>query len=135
MNTEKNAIEQVLKNFEETWNGHDVNDFSLLFATDADFTNVFGMQSHGREAIKQFHAPLFATMFKSSILTIAEIKIRFIKSDVAAVDANWKMSGATDPNGNPWLDRNGLINLIMTPGNDGWVITVMHNMDIPKLPS
>ena len=50
---------------------------------------------------------------------------------MAPVDANWKMSGATDPNGNPWTDRNGLMNLIMTADNGEWVITVMHNKDTP----
>ena len=67
MSSEKNAIEQVLKSFEQAWNKHDVDAFSLLFATDADFTNVFGIQSHGREAIKQFHGPLFISMFKTEL--------------------------------------------------------------------
>jgi uncharacterized protein (TIGR02246 family) len=104
-----------------------------LFANDADFTNVFGVPVHGRDAIEQFHAPMFSSIFKSSILTIVETKIRFIKPDVATVDAHWKMNGATDPTGNPWPDRNGLMNLIMTPDHRSWVIIVMHNMDIPAL--
>ena len=134
MSSEKKSIEQSLKSFEEAWNKHDANAFSLLFANDADFTNVFGMPVHGRDAIEQFHAPIFSSIFKSSILTIVGTKIRFIKPDVAAVDANWKMSGATDPAGNPWSDRNGLMNLIMTAKDGSWAITVMHNMDLPTLP-
>jgi uncharacterized protein (TIGR02246 family) len=131
MNSEKDSIDRSLKSFEQAWNKHDANALSLLFASDADFTNVFGMPAHGREAIEQFHAPMFSSMFKSSILTIVETKIRFIKPDVAAVDAHLKMNGATDPTGNPWPDRKGLMNFIMTPDHSGWVITVMHNMDIP----
>lgn len=66
-------------------------------------------------------------------LLIVETKTRFIKPDVAAVDAHWKINVATDPAGNPWPDRNGLMNLIMTPDHRSWVIIVMHNMDIPAL--
>ena len=134
MTREKDSVEQSLKRLEEAWNKHDAKAFSLVFANDADFTNVVGMTAHGRAAIEQFHAPVFSTIFKSSIFTIVDIKIRFIKPDIAAVDVNWKMSGALDPNGNPWPERKGLMNLIMTPENGSWFITVMHNMDIPPVP-
>jgi uncharacterized protein (TIGR02246 family) len=132
MSKEKEAIQRTLSNFEEAWNNHDVKAFSLVFAHDADFTNVFGQTSQGRSAIEQFHAPMFSTMFKDSRLALAESNIRFIKPDVAAVDVMWEMTGATDPSGDPWPERKGLINLIMTNENEDWIILVMHNMDLPE---
>jgi len=92
-------IRQVMSNFVDAWNHHDAKSFSMVFAEDADFTNVRGMSAHGRAAIEQFHAPLFATFFKSSRQTITEIKIRFLKPDVAAVTASWEMSGARNADG------------------------------------
>lgn len=129
------SIQQTLQRFIDAWNIHDAKAFSMQFAEDADFTNVFGKSSKGRLEIEKFHTPLFSTIFKSSRQTIEDKKIRFIKPDVAAVDVWWGMTGATYPDGKPWADRKGLLNFIMMPQKNGtWVIVVMHNMDLPQIP-
>lgn len=131
MSTE--LINQTLKRFEDAWNKHDAKAMSLLFAEDADFTNVFGTTYHGRAEVEQVHATLFSTFFQETDATFFETKVRFIKPDVAAVDATWGMTGAKDAQGNPWPNRKGLMNLIMTTERDNWVIAVFHNMDLPKV--
>ena len=83
------AIEQIVQRFVDAWNRHDAHDLAADFAEDADFTNVFGMQAKGREAIERFHAPVFRTMFKDSRLAAGEIRIRTVRPDVAAVDLHW----------------------------------------------
>ena len=125
------AIRGVLEKFGEAWNRHDANAFAMAFAEDADFTNVRGMSAHGRTEIAQFHAPIFATIFKESALKIDELKVRFIKPDVAAVDEWWQMTGARDQRGQEIPLRKGLLNALMTRQNGHWVIAVMHNMDLP----
>ena len=92
-------VRNGLKHSAEAWNRHDAAAFAMAFAEDADFTNVRGMSAHGRAEIAKFHAPIFATMFKDSFLKIDNIKVRFIKPDVAAVDGWWEMTGATDQDG------------------------------------
>jgi len=77
---------------------------------------------------------LFATIFKSSHQTFGEIKIRFIRPDVAAVDVHWDLTGATDPQGNPRPARNGLLSFVMAKADGKWDIAVMHNLDISALP-
>jgi uncharacterized protein (TIGR02246 family) len=57
------------------------------------------MSAHGRTEIATFHAPAFATTFKDSFLKIVGAKVRFIKPDVAAVDAWWEMTGANTRDG------------------------------------
>src|SRR6202022_2337573 len=84
---DEKGIKQVLTEFVEAWNRHDARAFSMLFAQDADFTNVRGTSAHGRTQIETFHAPSFATKFKDTHQTITETKVRLIKPDVAAVDA------------------------------------------------
>lgn len=85
--------------FTEAWNKHDAHSFSMVFAEDADFTNVSGMGAHGRTEIANVHAPVFATVFKESQQKIVDARIRFIKPDVAAVDARWEMTGARTRDG------------------------------------
>jgi uncharacterized protein (TIGR02246 family) len=71
------GIHQVLVDFVSAWNNHDANAFSMVFAEDADFTNIRGMGAHGRTNIDSFHAPVFRTLFKNSHQKITNSKIRF----------------------------------------------------------
>ena len=128
---DEEAIRKVLADFVGAWNKHDAKAFSLVFAEDADFTNVRGMSAHGRKEVEKFHVPRFVTSFKDTHQTITALKIRFIKPDVAAIDARWEMTGAKTPEGKEIPLRKGLLNFVMTKENDTWFITVMHNMDLP----
>ena len=126
------GIKQVLTAFVEAWNHHDAKAFSMVFAEDADFTNVRGMSAHGRAEVERFRAPRFATNFKDSHQKMTEIKIRFITPDVAAVDARWEMTGAKGQDGQDIPLRKGLLNFIMTRSSGQWLIMIMHNMDLPQ---
>jgi uncharacterized protein (TIGR02246 family) len=127
---DEKGIKQVLTGFVEAWNRHDAKAFSMVFAEDADFTNVRGMSAHGRAEVEKFHAPRFAANLKDSNQKITETKIRFITPDVAAVDARWEMTGAKGPDGQDIPLRKGLLNFVMTRQAGQWLITVMHNLDL-----
>ena len=126
------AAEGLARALETAWNRHDAHALAEPFAEDADFTNVFGMAVRGRAAIEGLHAPLFKTMFTDSRLTVLETRVRMICSDVAAVDVKWTMTGARDPHGDPWPERVGLLNWIVTRHGERWLIDVSHNMDLPS---
>src|ERR1700746_820617 len=96
---DEEEIQKVLAQQADAWNRHDAKAFSIVFAEDADFTNVVGMSAHGRAEIEKFHAPMCATRFKDTHLKITNTKIRLIKPDVAAVDGWWEMTGAKTKEG------------------------------------
>ena len=91
-----------------------------------------GVSRHGRAAIEELHEPLIKNIWAHSTLDITKNKIRFIKPDVAAVDAWWKLEGLKTPDDIDRPSRYGLLNFIMTRHMNDWRITVMHNMDLPK---
>jgi uncharacterized protein (TIGR02246 family) len=128
---DEEGIKKVLINFVDAWNKHDAKIFSNVFSTDADFTNVFGKGASSRTEIEKFHALVFSTKFKDSYQQINKSKIRLIKPDVAAVDAWWELTGIKGPEGQVMPPRKGLLNFVMTKNNEIWLITVMHNMDLP----
>jgi uncharacterized protein (TIGR02246 family) len=132
--TDQQAIVAVIDKFVSAWNRHDAKAFASLFAEGADFTNWRGEGASGRSKIEEFHAPMFATIFKNSRLSCTDIKTRLIRPDVAAVDAHWEMAGATDARGNPWPDRHGLLSFTMEKNMGQWQIVVMHNLDLTALP-
>ena len=128
---EGEKVRTALTDFIEAWNKHDAKAFSMVFAEDADFTNVGGVSAHGRADVEKFHAPRFSTTFKDTYQKITETKVRFIKPDVAAVDARWEMTGAKNQEGQDIPLRRGLLNVVMTKEGEKWFITVMHNMNLP----
>jgi uncharacterized protein (TIGR02246 family) len=125
------AINAVITDrFLAGWNAHDAHVFASAFAPDADFTNVRGVGVSGRENIEKFHAQAFQKMFMQSHQTAEVKKIRFLKPDVAVVDAEWKMTGALGPDGVSRPVRTGLLDLVFTSSGGNWLITVMHNVDL-----
>jgi uncharacterized protein (TIGR02246 family) len=128
---DEKAIRAVLDRFVDAWNKHDAKAFAAVFAEDADFTNVAGTSARGRGAIEEFHAAKFATIFKDSIQSIVAVRIRFVRPDVAAVEMEWKMTGAASPDGRQIPVRHGLLNFTMTRDAGAWQILVMHNMNLP----
>jgi uncharacterized protein (TIGR02246 family) len=131
---DETEIHGVLNGFVDAWNQHDAKAFAAVFSQDADFTNWRGMGASGRAKIEEFHAPLFATIFKNSHQTLSDTRIRLIRPDVAAVDVNWGMTGQTDPKGNALPARNGLLIFVMAKTDGAWHIAVMHNLDLSALP-
>jgi uncharacterized protein (TIGR02246 family) len=131
---DEQAIRSVMDSFMDAWNHHDAKAWTAVFTDDADFTNVLGVSASGRSDIEQFHANVFATIFKDSHQKYTGIKIRFIRPDVAAVDVHWEMTGSTSPAGDPVPLRQGLLNFTMTKNHDIWQIVVMHNMNLAAPP-
>jgi uncharacterized protein (TIGR02246 family) len=129
---DEKGVKQVLTGSVDAWNHRDAKAFTMAFAEDADFTNVVGMSAHGRTEIERFHAPMFATRFKDTHLTITDTKIRFITLDIAAVDAHCEMTGAKGRDGEDIPLRKGLLNFVVTRSNGQWLTTIMHNMDLPQ---
>lgn len=130
MTSALHAADTIAAALVETWNRHDAKAFSSIFSREADFTNVFGMKASGRDEVERFHAPLFATMFSNSELNMAGMSSRQIRPGVATVDLHWSMSGASDPEGNAWPERKGLISLVIAAHGDEWLIECMHNMEL-----
>jgi uncharacterized protein (TIGR02246 family) len=126
---DEQAIRKLAAGFVDAWNKHDAHAFAENFAEDADFTNVRGDSAHGRKAVEDFHAPVFATRFKNTHQTADDIKIRFLSADIASADIRWEMTGALEIDGTPIPIRKGLLNWVVSSHGDRWLITVMHNQE------
>lgn len=133
--TPEQGIWDAIEKFKAAWNIHDAAALAGVFANNADFTNVFGQQFHGRAAIKGQHTSIFTSLFNASSISILKTYIRFLNETLAAVDVTWNMSGAKDFMGNPWPDRKGLMSLVMQKQYEEWLILVMHNIDLPAVPA
>lgn len=134
---DEESVRKLIAAMGEAFAKLDAHAFSMVFHEDADFTNVWGMTAHGRKAIEEFHRPLLEgdgagpiPSFKHAETKVLDTKIRFLRPDVASVDATWSQTGAVQ-NGKEMGPRKGLLMLIATKEQSGWGIAVMHNMDLP----
>ena len=119
-NSGEQGVAAMVDALVKAWNVHDPRAFAACFAADADFTNVFGMAAKGRDAVEQFHAPIFETMFRESRLSATDTRTRFLRNEIAAVDVRWEMTGARDPMGKEWPKRKGLMSLIAMQDGSRW---------------
>lgn len=126
--SDEEAIRSAVDHLIAAWNRHDAHALAALFASDADFTSGRGAAVSGREHIEAFHTAPFATLFKDSCLEQTDIRTRFLRSDVAAVDVPWQMTGKGRAESKP--PRSGLMSLVMVRDAEHWEIAVLHNLDL-----
>ena len=139
--TDEAAVRELITAFETAANKHDAKAFAAVFALDADFTNVRGMTGHGRKGIEDFHRPLFEgdtskgnPSFKNTVFKVDDVKVRFLRPDVACVDILWTQTGSVAPDGRDRGTRKGIIVWVVTSDQGAWQVTVMHNVELPVAP-
>lgn len=138
MPDDTSAVESMIVRMFEAANNGDVKGFVSVFAEDVEFRNVFGHLAKGRQAVEDWHAPMFSgprqpgrPSFVNARLEVLDTSIRFLRPDVAAVNIKWRQTGAIAPDGQPWGTRIGLMSWVVTQENGVWAIEEFHNMDLP----
>jgi uncharacterized protein (TIGR02246 family) len=129
------AIEKSVQNYMDAWNTHDVHAVAMTYTDDCDFVNNFGSLTHGRSGMEQTFGPFMTGVYSATHQTGTVRSIRFLKPDVAAVDVDWEMIGAKNPDGSARPTRKGLHTLVMTKQSDGaWLIAIMHVHEFTATP-
>jgi uncharacterized protein (TIGR02246 family) len=132
---EEEAVRAVGARAIETWNAHDMKGFARLYADDAEFVNVYGMWWTGRPRIQSEHEATHATVFRNSRLSAKEIRVKFLRPDVASLHMRWDLTGLALPNGQPLPDRKGVLAYILVKEGGEWRIAVGQNTDIVPPPA
>ena len=125
------AIKQVCADFSENFSRHDAHGVAMTFAEDADFTNMRGNHSHGREDIENWFASLFRGNLKDSLRTDTVKSIRFFTPELAAVDAETVITGTKTADGSEIPPRKGLMIVMATKQNGRWFIGTFHEAEYP----
>ena len=108
------------------WNRHDAEAYADLFAVDGDVVNVLGWWWKGRSEIQLKLTAAFASAFKASTLTITDVQVRFLASDVAIAHVRWTMVGAKMPPTIP-EPRQGIQTITLTKRSGTWLIAAFQN--------
>jgi uncharacterized protein (TIGR02246 family) len=132
---EEADIRSVMGRVVDSWNRHDMHSFAALFAHDAHFVDVFGNWFRSRAAIESVLSQRHATVFKDSRFTEKEVVIRMPRRDLAVVHAVLELSGATDPQGNPFPPGLGVMTFLMDKANGDWRIIAFQNTTVAPPPA
>src|SRR3954468_5503203 len=94
---DETAIQNVIMEMTEGFNKHDAVASTRMYKDDADFVSVRGEVGLGREAAEKGLRRIFETRAKAAMLKTEDVKIRFIRSDVALAHVTNERSGLVAP--------------------------------------
>lgn len=129
------AIKQVFVDFYQSFSKQDAHATAMTFAEDGDFTNMFGIQVHGRSAIERRFVALYKGNLRAANRTDIVRNIHFYGADVAFVDADTVITGTKRADGSIGTVRNGLMIVVMTKQNGRWYIANFHEAEYPDRPA
>lgn len=127
-------IKELQQRQADAWNQHDATAYANLFTEDGEVVNVVGWWWKDRREIETKLKAAFAFVFKDSILTITDTKVRFVKPDVAIAHVTWTMAGAKTPPNIP-EPKQGIEIQVLKKQKGQWLILSFQNTtSIPETP-
>ena len=129
-NSDEAEIRQTVMGLQEAWNGHDMKAFANLFAEDADFVNVAGAWWKGGAEIEQKHRDSHATIFRDSTLSIEQVDVRFLTTDIAIAHVLTALVGQKMTDGTVVSRRRALLTQVLQKQDGKWLIVASHNTDV-----
>lgn len=120
------AVRSVALQQADAWNRHDAAAYSALFTPDCDVVNIVGWWWKSRAEMQAKLTRAFSSVFRDSTLTFTDVRVKFIRPDIAVAHASWKMTGMHMPPGMPPPDA-GIQTLVLTKSAGQWRIAVFQN--------
>lgn len=127
---DESAVTAVGREVVAAWNAHDMARFARLFREDAEFVNVYGAWWTGRRKIEAEHVSTHAAVFRKSRLSANDMRVKFLRSDVASLHMRWDLVGLIAPDGTEIAPRKGVLLCMLVRERCGWQIAVGQNTDI-----
>ncbi len=119
------AIKHIVVAMDEAFNAHKPD--ASLFARDADFVNVNGTWLKGASNIESGRRSAFETRLQHARTKSLEVRVRFIRPDVAIVHVISETAGITASDGRE-LPTQRELNIRVFIKEDGrWLVTAFQN--------
>lgn len=97
------------------------------FTPDADFVNVYGMWRRGPAEIESRQKERMETVLKEAKITLLELRIRFVRPDVAIVHQTHETSGMLSAAGEKMPPHRELGIRVLVKEQGRWLTTAFHN--------
>ncbi len=123
---DEKAIKRLVLERNERFNNHGAP-LPASFTQDADFVNVYGMWRRGPVEIESRQKERMETVLKDAKITLLDLRIRFIRPDVAIVHETHEMSGMLNDDGKTMPPHRELSIRVVVKEQGKWLITAFHN--------
>ena len=131
--TDATEVTRLLETLARGWNTASGATYASAFAGDADFINILGMHARGRDLIARGHDEILATVFRGTRMTAVVDSVRFLRPDVATVEATLSLRQAdgqpftfSGPSRPPMPHTKA--GYVATKQGETWSIAVFRNM-------
>lgn len=114
------AIKAHFETFATAWNNQDAKAMGASYTEDGSLIDPLGTEARGQKAVEELLGKTVTTMLPNSKTSFTIEHIRFLKPDIAFVDATQNVTGAISPEGTemPAMKFHVAVTLIKRGG--GW---------------
>lgn len=133
MNEAEKSVRDVVGGFREAIVGKDAARLGALFTGEGEFVNIAAMRWSGRDAISGNHAKMFAGPLQIT-LDLTRVDVRFLRDDVALVNASWKRDAAASATGPTLPPGTGEFTFVLVREAAGWRIASAQNTQTMAIP-
>ena len=127
------AIGKLINNFSVVWHDSDAHGLAMFWKPDGDFVNPAGMMLKGREQIEAFYAQAFKLGYEGSTVDTTIDQLRFLTPDIALVDGEFTITGASTSDHKERPAEHGYFTVIAERVSGQWMVA--SNREMEPLPS
>lgn len=126
---DKMAIEGLIKNFSTHWHDSDAHGLAMFWRADGDFINPAGMMLKGREQIEAFYSQAFKMGYAGSTVDTTIDQLRFLTPDLALVDGEFTINGASMGDHKERPAEHGYFTVIAERTSGQWMVVSNREME------
>lgn len=126
-NRDEEAIKKIIGEMTDGFYKHDAKAAARMYTGDADFVTVRGESAKGAGEIEKRMAAIFGTRAKEATLRTLDVKIRFIRRDVALAHVTNELSGLIGPDGQHFPAHQELSVRVFVKDDGVWRVAAFHN--------
>lgn len=128
------ALRKAQDDFATAWNNHDAQAMAMGWAEDGDWIGPDGNVAQGRAAVENLLAEAHTGDSATSKIAIKVNSVRFLKPDVAVVDAECELTGMRDFFDKPLPTLKVLATTVAVKKDGKWR-TAVYRAFVPPPPS
>jgi uncharacterized protein (TIGR02246 family) len=132
---DEKAIRAVIAQMTQGFNRHDSKGATSMYTTDADLVTVRGEAFKGRAEFEKGLASILASRASDASLKTLDVRIKFVRSDVALAHVRNELSGLASPDGQKLPPHEELSIRVFVKEADAWRVAAFHNTMVNPLGS
>ena len=129
---DEQAIKQVMAATTDAFSRHDAKAWVKFCTPEAQLVTVRGESMNGVAEIEKGLTRIFETRGRTVTLQTLDVKVRFIRPDVALAHVTNRLSGLLSPEGQTLPSHQELSIRVLVKDQGVWRITAFHNTILQK---